>query len=996
MRRALAGRSGTLVGLDYRGVKVLAAHEPVAPLDLGIVAKIDLAEIREPFLRAGIVVGGTALLLIAAGILIFFRVSKPMLQRIADNEERFRSISQMAQDAIIMMDSEGKVSFWNNAAERIFGYKGSEACGQELTGLIIPERYQRRHMTGTEDFLRTGQGLLVNKTVEFHGKRKNGPEFPVEISVSGVRLGGKWNAVGIIRDITERKNAEQKAHEEQSLLEQIIENIPHSIFWKDRSSVYLGCNRNFMRQAGLERPEDIIGKTDYDLAWKATEADFYRKIDNEVMESGQPQQDIEEPQLQADGTQATLLTSKVPLSNSQGEVTGILGIYADITDRKRAEEELRAREERLRLILASTDEGIFGLGPDGGCTFANRACAELLGYKDATELFGKKMHELMHHTRSDGTPYPAEECPTVAACRSGKTTRMGDEVLWRADGSSFPAEYRSYPMLRGHDTIGAVVTFRDITERKQSEEALREREGLLKLILASAGEGIFGMDENGRCTFANRACVEALRYQDDKDLLGQDMHTLIHHTQPDGRPHPKEGCPICQASSKSEPVHIDDEVLWRADGSSFPAECRSYPMLRDGKAVGTVVSLTDITERKEKEAQLLQAQKMRVMGQLTGGMAHDFNNLLTVILANLGLLGDELTGDADATARELITDARAAALDGAELIRRLLAFSRKQPLAVKRVDIGEFLHKITRFLKRTLRDDIDLIINPVNGSAQVLVDPAQFESALLNLIVNAQDAMPKGGTLTIETTRMCIGADGRTTDPQLAPGNYLMITVRDSGIGMSPKDAARAIEPFFTTKPRGKGSGLGLSMVYGFTKQSRGTVSLRSVLGQGTSVSMLLPEAAEAIAKDDAELKARHAPKGSETILLVEDELQIRKVAKRTLMGLGYQVIDVENAAAAIRVLTAETSVDLLFSDVVMPGDMNGRDLARWALQKCPGLKVLITTGQIEEVAPDLPASSGGFHLLKKPYTKEEFAATVRAVLDGGQPSTHRIRRALS
>jgi PAS domain S-box-containing protein len=201
-------------------------------------------------------------------------------------------------------------------------------------------------------------------------------------------------------------------------------------------------------------------------------------------------------------------------------------------------------------------------------------------------------------------------------------------------------------MLRGHDTIGAVVTFRDITERKQSEEALREREGLLKLILASAGEGIFGMDENGRCTFANRACVEALRYQDDKDLLGQDMHTLIHHTQPDGRPHPKEGCPICQASSKSEPVHIDDEVLWRADGSSFPAECRSYPMLRDGKAVGTVVSLTDITERKEKEAQLLQAQKMRVMGQLTGGMAHDFNNLLTVILANLGLLGDELTGDA--------------------------------------------------------------------------------------------------------------------------------------------------------------------------------------------------------------------------------------------------------------------------------------------------------------------------------------------------------------
>jgi PAS domain S-box-containing protein len=203
MRRALAGRSGTLVGLDYRGVKVLAAYEPAARLGLGIVAKIDLAEIRAPFLRAGSIVGRAALLLIAAGILIFFRVSKPMLQRIADSEERFRSISQTAQDAIIMMDSEGKASFWNNAAERIFGYKGSEARGQALTDLIIPERQQRRHTAGIDNFLRTGQGLLVNKTVEVQAERKDGTEFPVEISVSGVRLGGKWNAVGTVVSFTD-------------------------------------------------------------------------------------------------------------------------------------------------------------------------------------------------------------------------------------------------------------------------------------------------------------------------------------------------------------------------------------------------------------------------------------------------------------------------------------------------------------------------------------------------------------------------------------------------------------------------------------------------------------------------------------------------------------------------------------------------------------------------------------------------------------------------
>ena len=204
MRRALAGHSGTLVGLDYRGVEVLAAHEPVAMLDLGIVAKIDLAEIRAPFLRAGSIVGGTALLLIATGILLFFRVSKPILQRIADSEERFRSISTTAQDAIIMMDSGGKVSFWNAAAERIFGYNENDARGQALADLVVPERYHRQHLAAAQSFLRTGQGSLVNKTVELEAKRKDGTEFPVEISVSGVNLGGKWNAVGIIRDVTER------------------------------------------------------------------------------------------------------------------------------------------------------------------------------------------------------------------------------------------------------------------------------------------------------------------------------------------------------------------------------------------------------------------------------------------------------------------------------------------------------------------------------------------------------------------------------------------------------------------------------------------------------------------------------------------------------------------------------------------------------------------------------------------------------------------------
>jgi CheY-like chemotaxis protein len=348
----------------------------------------------------------------------------------------------------------------------------------------------------------------------------------------------------------------------------------------------------------------------------------------------------------------------------------------------------------------------------------------------------------------------------------------------------------------------------------------------------------------------------------------------------------------------------------------------------------------------------------------------------------LGILADEIVCEADATPRELINDALSAARDGAELIHRLLAFSRKQPLQVKRLDINEFLRNVRRFLQRTLTENVELRINAGNDVPPVLVDPGQLENALLNLVINARDAMPGGGTLTIETTRERVARDEAASLPGLAPGDYVTIAVRDSGIGMSPEHMARAIEPFFTTKERGKGSGLGLSMVYGFAKQSGGDLLLRSTLGQGTTVSVLLPQAARTIEEDEAEPTPPNAPRGSETVLVVEDEPRVRKLVKRSLLGLGYRVIEAENAAEAMKVLEADVPVDLLFSDIVMPGDMNGCMLARWASHKSRGLKVLLTTAFSEEVNGELAMGKNGFPLLNKPYSKEELATAVRAVLD--------------
>jgi signal transduction histidine kinase/CheY-like chemotaxis protein len=415
------------------------------------------------------------------------------------------------------------------------------------------------------------------------------------------------------------------------------------------------------------------------------------------------------------------------------------------------------------------------------------------------------------------------------------------------------------------------------------------------------------------------------------------------------------------------------------DGREFPIEL-SVSSLPLGNRWGAVGIIRDITQRKEKEAQLRQAQKMEVVGQLTGGVAHDFNNLLTIILGNLRLLNETLDGDPEAS--ELADDALSAARDGAELTQRLLTFSRKQILRPEPVDVNALLVNFGRFLQRTLREDVELRITRSQEVAAVLADPGHLQHALLNLAVNARDAMPRGGNLILENTRKHIGPSEATAYPELAPGDYVIISVSDTGIGMTPEDTARAVEPFFTTKQHGEGSGLGLSMVYGFARQSGGGVLIRSEFGKGTRVSVLLPETAARVPEGDSEPPARDVQRGSETLLVVEDQSKVRKFATQSLKGLGYRVLEAEHAAAAIKTLEAEPGVALLFSDIVMPGPMNGRELARWAVAHRPGLKVLLTTGFSKETGSVSPADEDDFSLLKKPYTREHLGEAVRVVLD--------------
>ena len=390
----------------------------------------------------------------------------------------------------------------------------------------------------------------------------------------------------------------------------------------------------------------------------------------------------------------------------------------------------------------------------------------------------------------------------------------------------------------------------------------------------------------------------------------------------------------------------------------------------------------EMADRHKAEQALYQAQKMEAVGQLTGGVAHDFNNLLTVVMGNLQLLANQLKNDSLGT--ELIQAAIKAAKRGAELNRTLLAFSRKQRLAPEPVDFNEMISGIAQMLRRTLGEQVQILLKPAASLPRAMADPAQLETALLNLAVNARDAMPEGGKLTIETATMFFDEHSAELEGDVVPGRYVLLAVSDTGSGMPPEVVARAFEPFFTTKETGKGSGLGLAMVYGFVKQSGGHVKIYSESGLGTTVKIFLPQSGDPDGVEAAATAGPAArPTGKETILLVEDEEDVRQLGCRVLDALGYRILQAGDGPSALAILDKEPDIALLFTDVVLPGGMMGPDIARQAKARRPELKVLFTSGYTGNAIQHLESVAGHVQLLSKPYAIDDLAQMVRSALDG-------------
>ncbi|MCE9523138.1 MAG: PAS domain S-box protein, partial [Alphaproteobacteria bacterium] len=630
-------------------------------------------------------------------------------------------------------------------------------------------------------------------------------------------------------------------------------------------------------------------------------------------------------------------------------------------------------------------------------TMFNRGAERIFGYA-ADEVIGRSL-ALLLPSRSVSAHEKVVQDFGASSIRSRRMAERGAVAGRRKDGTEFPAEV-SISKASSSQGLTFTAILRDISTSIQAEEALRDRNRRLRLALTAGQMGMFELDGLGRTTSRDETARNLLGLREETAApLPQDFFERVH---PDDRATVRTQVQAFlkekgEASIEYRIALPDGTIRWIAahavhEDSVHGKRERAVGVVRDiterknieaaleaRVAERTVDLQREIQQREEAQAALIRSQKLQAVGELAGGMAHDFNNLLTVITGNLELLGLRQLDD---KARDLIRRADEAAKMGARLAGRLLAIGRRQRLQPVSLNLNELTRSMTEMLTRTLGDTVEIGSTLEADLWPALADVSEVENAILNIAINARDAMPNGGKLIITTANKSLGADDVVGESGLRPGEYVMLSISDTGTGMPPEVLARALEPFYTTKS-GRGTGLGLSTIYGFAKQSGGHLTLYSEVGRGTSVRLYLPRVLSSgvMGETVAPVRTQIAADG-ETILVVEDNDEVRAVTVKRLDSLGYRVIKAEDGVGAVRILQSAVHIDLLFSDVMMPGGLSGFDLVRWVREHKPRIKVLLTSGFTGEVARNGNSDLSDVEVLRKPYAIAELARAVREALD--------------
>jgi len=968
LRLEAARATGIVTGF---AVPVLAGGAPVVVLEF-----FERGRLERDSELAELVLG------VATGLGSFVR-RKQAEERLRESEARFRAVVETAPDAVISADESGRITYFNDGAAWTFGYSADEVMGCPLT-MLMPERFHAPHRAGIERYLRTREPRLIGLTVEVAGRKRDGSEFPAELSLGSWPMGDQTFFTGIIRDLSERHAAQRAVAKRESQLAEAEALAQLGSFeWNVADAHGMTWSAEVYRILGLDperfspSPASVRGLVHPDDLGPA------RRQIEAALAKIEPASALIRA-IRPEGSVRTLAVRVTVVGGEAGSPERVIGTCQDITDQVR---ESRARQEAQQRFATAFENAPIGMAltaTDGAFLQVNRALTEMLGYSESG-LLERSSEEVTHPGDVALSRRTSEQ-----ALAGGPQSFQYEQRYLRPDGSVV------YGRLSGslvRDENGQPLHFiaqvEDITDRRRTDEALRQSREQFQGILDNSASGIYLKDMEGRYLVVN-AGAAAFLGKEVEDMVGRtDAELLPSSVAERFTEHDR------QVTQAGEPV-VHEELVPTPTGERTVLSQKF--LLRDvqGAPYALAGIATDITGRVQIEEEnrrlqvaLDQSQRVEMVGRLAGGIAHDFNNLLAVILNYAALLAEEV---GEGSAREDVGEIRKAAERAASLTQQLLAFSRRQHFEAEILSLNTVVRGAQRLLSRAIEEDLAVELELAPNLWPVKADRGQLERVLLNLALNARDATSAGGSLTIRTANVILDAgQAARMAPHVAAGRHAALSVIDHGHGMEEDVKHRALEPFFTTKAPGEGTGLGLASVYGAIRQGEGHVELVSAPGEGTTVTLYLP------ARTDREpFPARPAgppePRtgGNEAILVVEDEASVRQLVQRILEESGYLVAVAGNPAEALEVhRRRDRAIDLLLTDLVMPG-MSGSELAERLQTLQPGLSVVFMSGYGHEVLARHGLADEEVLMLSKPFTPDGLLRCVAKALQMRRPTSPR------
>ncbi len=774
------------------------------------------------------------------------------------------------------------------------------------------------------------------------------------------RLGRAFNAMSrdVEHELAERRRALEQLGEREEQLRHYALHSPVAVAMFDREMRYLVASRRWVEEYGLDG-QNLVGRVHYDVIPNVPERQ--REVHRRCLAGAFEGRD-EDPFTRPDGTTLWVRWEIRPWRQADGTIGGIVIFTENITARKDAESALRASEGRYRTLFDYAPDGILIADAQGGYVDANPSLCRMLDYP-RERIIGMSAVDIV----------VPEEVPNIEPALDAITTHGPYQREWkfrRRDGSVFDADVFATQMPDGN----LLAMVRDITDRNHATEAVRVAEERMRFALESAGVGIW--DADYRTGVVRWSEILEAQYGLAPGTFPGTFDAATAYVHPDDLERTQAA--FAAAAAKGGDFSLEFRIV-RPDGAvRWMTGAGQIHLGPDGQPARGVGISIDVTARQTLEAQFQQAQKMEAVGRLAGGVAHDFNNLLTAILGYCELLLDELRPEDPIRAE--ISEIHKAGSRAAELTRQLLAFSRKQIIEPTTLDMNHVVRGLESMLQRLISEEVTVKVALGDGPLLFTADRGQVEQIIVNLAVNARDAMPRGGTLTIETARVELDDLYASTHFNVAPGSYVALTMTDTGTGMTPEVQAHLFEPFFTTKEQGKGTGLGLATVHGVVTRSGGSVGVYSEVGRGTSFKVYFPRAT-APASAEAVSAPRDAHRGDgHTVLVVDDAEGLRTLMTRTLERRGYRVHVAANAQEALALFDTQPGIDVLLTDVVMPG-ASGPELTTDLLTRRPGLKVIYMSGYTEDAIVHHGVLKPGIAFLHKPFTADALGQKIREVL---------------